>query len=364
MAQALFAYRAQLPDGSETIRTGAAPQAPTHGQLADYAANRGEVFLGPVDMSPAPTSAATAAPPPRVAPGPVVPSDVAPTAGTAPTPAPVPAAPQGPLGRTFSPPRSFTSELPSVVGGTIAGVTAGAAELGPGALPAAGFGAGLGEAAQIGAEKLMGWPPAEPGTFMERTSRAYARGATGEIVAAPVRWAVKGAIGAVKPLFKAVESLKPVLTAADPAEGTLAHWWQGTAKGGADNVVRAWDELGTPAQQALAGDQHAAMSTVVDTLRGTGKPLLMQTPTQIATSTGLGSALTHAGHPYLGMAAGAASTVARQQAPKLLLQPTATSFMARLPAVSRVASPFLDPLLRTGGQVATGLEWPRTVTSD
>jgi hypothetical protein len=364
MAQALFAYRAQLPDGSETIRTGAAPQAPTHGQLADYAANRGEVFLGPVDMSPAPTSAATAAPPPRVAPGPVVPSDVAPTAGTAPTPAPVPAAPQGPLGRTFFPPRSFTSELPSVVGGTIASVTAGAAGLGPGAVPAAGFGAGLGEAAQIGAEQVMGWPPAEPGGFMERTGRAYARGATGEIVAAPVRWVVKGAIGAVKPLFKAVETLEPVLTAENPAPGTLAHWWQGAAKGGPGSVVRTWDDMGAAAQQTLAGDQHAAMSTVVDTLRGTGKPLSMMTPTQLATASAPAAAITHAGHPWIGTAVGLGTQLTREQAPRLLLQPTVTNFMARLPAVSRVASPFLDPLLRTGGQVVTGLEWPRTVTSD
>src|SRR5262252_3723477 len=112
--QALFAYQVQLPDGSTAVRTGGAERPPTHGELADYAANQGERYLGPVAMSPdipreAEQPAAPPAPPPPAAPPP--------DAGTA---APPPAPGVGAsLKRTFLPERSFTSELPSIVGGTV-----------------------------------------------------------------------------------------------------------------------------------------------------------------------------------------------------------------------------------------------------
>src|SRR4029450_6318885 len=53
-AEARLWYRVQLPDGSQTIRTGGAATPPTMGQLADYAANKGGHFLGRGDMAPAP----------------------------------------------------------------------------------------------------------------------------------------------------------------------------------------------------------------------------------------------------------------------------------------------------------------------
>jgi hypothetical protein len=193
---------------------------------------------------------------------------------------------------------------------------------------------------------------------MERTGRAYARGATGEIVAAPVSWAVQQLPRLVPSVFKAAEALKPVLTATEPVEGTLAHWWQTVAKGGAGNVVREWDALTAAEQAAKAGAQRGDVATLVNTLRATETPLIMQTPTQLATSTGLGTAVSHAGHPWLGTAIGAASAVTRQQAPKLLLYPRPASFIASLPQAGRVASSFVDPLLRAGGQTGAVLEWP------
>jgi hypothetical protein len=382
--QALFAYRVQLPDGSEAIRTGGAERAPTVGQLADYAANQGERFLGPVQMSPAvapATPAATAAPPP--APPPPAPAPAAPAAE--------PAGVGASLARTFFPERSFTSELPSVGGGILAG--AAVAPYAPGLTPlAAGAGSSAGELAQIGIEKVAGWPPAEPGTVTERMGRAYARGATGELATKPVRMAAQYAVGAVKPLLKATEALEPVLTREVPATATLVHapaglggavralpidevlanpaalrgvsvtpemqqtlltrWWQTAAEGGPKNVVQAWDALGEQGQRALAGAHHGDMATVVESLRGAGGlPLLQMTPGQIARESLPGTALALAGHPLLGAGVTMGAEAARAAGPRLLLSPGPAGFLASLPQMGRVASPWASGALRATGQL-------------
>jgi hypothetical protein len=404
-----FAYRVQLPDGSQTIRTGGAAQPPTMGQLADYAANKGERFLGPVDMSPAPPPpepAATAAPPPAptVAPAaaprepvPVLPSAVVPVSGTAPTPplAPPPSPPPASsvgaeLRGTFLPRRSFTSELPSIAGATIAGgVTAPFAPWG--AIPAAGAGSALGEAGLIGTEKLMGWPPAEPGTLAERTRRAYVRGATGEGLARAVTLGGRAAISAVRGPFEAAEQLGPVLTRTVPAETTLVHapeglsgavravpiddvvkdpltalkgvtvtpelqqsilgrWWQTTAEGGPKNVVKAWDALKESGQQAIAGDKLDAMTTVVNTLRASAEPLMSAGTVGRAVLTGGPLSYYGASHP-VSLAAAASEEVLRRGAPRLFLYPRSAGFIANLPKIGRVASPWAGGLLRGGTQV-------------
>jgi hypothetical protein len=357
MAQAFFAYRVQLPDGSEAIRRGGAERPPTFAQLADYAANQGERFLGPVDMSPAmppPEPATPAAAPVAAAP---------PAAPAAPPPSPPPARPG--IGATarhvFLPERPFMSEVPSIIGGTAAG--AAVAPYAPWMTPfAAGAGSSAGEAGQVGLEQVMGWPPAEPGTLRERMGRAYARGAAGEIVTAPVRAGVRYAVGAVKPLLKSAEALKPVLTAAEPAEGTLAHWWQTAAAGGPEKVVQAWDALGETGQRALAGAQHGDMMTVVDTLRGAGGvPLSRMTVGQLAKSSTPGLVLTYAGHPYLGAGVSLGTQLAREQAPLLLLKPGPAAFLAGLPRVGRAAAPWASAGLRAAGQAGTAAVWPPPV---
>jgi hypothetical protein len=415
--QAFFAYRVQLPDGSEAIRTGGAERPPTFGELADYAANQGERFLGPAQMSPAVTPAAPArtaapppAPPPPTAPPPsaaagVLPSEVVPTSGMVPAsyqpppvaalPAPAPAAPSpGVLGTLF-PPRTFASELPSIGGAVLAGGAV--APLMPAAAPfAAGAGSAAGELGQVGLEQVMGWPPAEPGPVTERMGRAYARGVTGEAVAAPVRWGARYAVGAVKPLLEAAEALKPVLSQtlpetvqavpdaaggfrrigrllADPAELAAANltpegretllraWWQRSAPGGPAKVIQAWDALGEAGQRVLAGEQHGAMSTVVEGLRSSGGlPIAEMTPGQIARASVPGAALAYAGHPFLGAGLTLATEEASKRGPRLLLYPPAASFLGSLPQVGRVASPFASPLLRTGTQAGTALRWPPT----
>jgi hypothetical protein len=354
-----YAYRARLPDGSETIRRGIAAEPPTFGQLADYAANQGEQFLGPVAMTAAPA-----------APAPGIGAEVV---------------------RTFLPERTFTSELPSIGGGLLAG--AAVAPYAPGLTPfAAGAGSSAGELARIGYEQLTGAPPAEPGTATARMGRAYARGAAGEIATKPVRMAAQYAVGAVKPLLKATEALKPVLTREVPAAATLVHapeglsgavralpidevvanpaaalkgvsvtpemqqtlltrWWHTAAEGGPKKVVQAWDALGAQGQRALAGAQHGDMTTVVESLRGArGLPFAQMTPGQIARATIPGSALAYAGHPLLGAGATIAAEELSTRAPRLLLYPRPAGFLATLPAAGRAVAAPADILLRTGGQ--------------
>src|SRR5215475_3623600 len=105
-----FAYRVQLPDGSEEIRRGAAPQAPSFGQLADFSANRGERFLGMAPMSPAPEAPPPEAPPPAPVPPPPPPPNLIDVARESSLPAPG-------AGVLNPPPeRSFASQLPSLGG--------------------------------------------------------------------------------------------------------------------------------------------------------------------------------------------------------------------------------------------------------
>jgi len=149
--QALFAYRVELPDGSQAIRTGGADQPPTHGQLADYAANQGERYLGPVEMSPAIPTGSQAESAPAPAPAPTLAPAAAPAA---PSPAPTPTL--GSVAReTYFPERSLMSQAPEIAGATVLGGVA--APFSPWlAPPAAGVGAAIGEGGRIGAEYVMG----------------------------------------------------------------------------------------------------------------------------------------------------------------------------------------------------------------
>jgi hypothetical protein len=388
--QALFAYRVELPDGSETVRTGGAERPPTFGELADYASNQGERFLGPVAMSPAV--------PPDAAPP--LPSAVAPSSGMVPTPPPAPAAtppaaPPATLGsvarETLLPDRSFTSELPSI--GLATGVGAVSGPFAPLTVPVA---SAVGEAGQVGLEHVMGWPPAEAGTLAERMERAGVRGLAGEAITAPARVVARLVSRAVGPTLTAAEQVAPILAQDLPAgtqavesatpgmyrsitrlldgppevlakaqlspEGQqtlLRAWWQRQAPGGAGGVVDAWDALGPPAQAALAGEQHAAMTTLVNSLRGADAPLEQvghMTLGQLARTGTVPTALTAAGtavgHPYLGAGAALATRLASSQTPRVFLSPTIAPWLAELPQAARAIATPADMALRFGGQSA------------
>jgi len=389
--QALFAYHVELPDGSTIVRTGGADVAPTHAQLADYAANQGERYLGPVAMSPMPTAKPPAeemaAPPP------------------APSPMPAPAAAVASpgtflqqAGHLLSPPRPLTSQGLEILGGTLG--SAASTLTGPAAPAVApalsAFGSGMGEAGQVGLEHVMGWPPAEEGTLQERMGRAMARGATGEMVVGwPLRAGAALVSRTVGPVARAAEEVAPILTREVPAGTTvarmtgtgladvgvehlpietvlrqpelLAHaapevqqmalgrWWQAAAGHGREALVNSWDEFGEAAQRALAGDQFEAVTTLINTLRP-GTPISQMTPGRLAAaasvSGGLPGLLWHAGiiPKEVAMAIPVATQAARAAAPELLLHPTSLNWLARLPQIGRVASPYADVGTRAAGQ--------------
>jgi hypothetical protein len=386
--QALFAYQVALPDGTTTVRTGGADRPPTHGELADYAANQGERYLGPVEMSPAiPTgSAPTEAPP---TPPPAAPA-VPPTPAAAPVASPDTFGQQ--LSRTFLPVRSFASQVPSMVGGFglgTLGAAAGAATgpFAPIAVPllamgGAALGSGGLEYLQAKAEQEGGVAPSEAGTPGERATRAGVRGLAGEGVAQGLGLVAQGVKAAAGPTLRATEALAPTLTRELPPEGiaattrvgqlirdpaqlaaaeltpqgqqtVLSAWWQHHAPAGADAVVNAWDALGEAGQGVLAGPQRDAMSTMVNAMRG-GKPLMQTTMGDVLQSGGPAAALWHYGvlPKEVAVPLGFATKYARENAPRLLTRPTVFDWASQLPQISRVASPWASLATSAGGQVA------------
>ena len=384
-----FAYEMRLPDGSVVTKNGTAPQAPTLGQLQDYVKSQGGELIRPVEPS---------VPPPMLQrPPEEAPPTPAPQATPPPAPAPAPGI-GAELKRVYLPERTFTSELPSIVGG-MAGGTVG---FGPWAPLTAGAGSALGETGRIGAEYVMGWPPAEAGTPTERVERAFARGATGEGLARTAMAGGRLLFRGAQPVVKAAEELGPVLTREVPAGQTVLHasqglggevthaaldtlvkdpaalvetvprlgpeaqqtvltrWWQTHAAGGPKSVVAAWDALGEAGQQVLARDQAGALGTVVNTLRGAGQPLTEMSVGQLARSSPVPLALWYSGHPWLAAGAGLASQVATQEvAPRMLLAPGPAGWIAALPKIGRVASPWvMQPVVRFGSQALTAETMP------
>jgi hypothetical protein len=383
--QALFAYQAALPDGSTVIRTGGADTAPTHQQLADYAANQGERYLGPVAMSPNVATAPPedAAPPPAAAAvPPVAASDVASPETFGRT-----------VSRTLLPERSLASQVPSMVGGFGGGVLGGAAlgALGGpfapvtvplGAIVGGALGSGGLEYLQAQAEQEGGVAPSEEGTPGDRAWRAAARGGLGEGMAQGLSVGAQAAKAVAGPTLRAAETLAPTLTRELPAEATAATtkvgqlirdpaalaaadltprgqqtvmsaWWQHHAADGADGIVNAWDALGAQGQGALAGEHVDAMSTLVNSMRA-GKPLSSMTLADLAGSGGIPAALWHYGAIPKGVAIGlgVGTKVAGDVAPRLLVNPTVLDWVSQLPQISRVASPWASAATGIGGQVA------------
>jgi hypothetical protein len=387
--QALYAYRVQLPDGSEAIRTGGADRAPTHGELADYAANQGERYLGPVQMSPAvpttsqPEAAPAPAPVPPVqteaAPSPA-PSDAMATPGSELAPQATGHAVSTAVTHTLLPERTFGSQVPSIIGATAAGGLV--APIMPVAAPvAAGLGSAVGEAGRTLYEQMTGTAPAEEGTPWEREKRAFYRGATGEILAVPIRAGAQALVRAVGPTAEAAADVAPTLTRPLPAEATapttrvgqlirdpralasaeltprgqatvLSAWWQHHAAQGGQALGEAWDALGAAGQRALAGENVGSVSTLVNTARATGQPLANMTVRDLALQGGPGTVAYLLGHPYLGAALTVGQQAARGALPYAVRNPTTLSWLGQLPQAAPLAAP-ADFLLRGGMQAAT-----------
>jgi hypothetical protein len=279
--------------------------------------------------------------------------------------------------QTLLPERTLMSEAPSIALGTAGGIAGGlTGPFAPVAAPAlAAAGSGLGEAGQVGLEKVMGWPPAEPGTLGERVQRAAIRGGAFEAATIPFRVGAKIIGHTAGPTLRAAEEVAPVLKqnlpegaallergiaeiapAAADQPTLLRAWWQDVAPKGAAAVTAAWDAM-TPAQQAfLAGGQREAMERVVNTARASLAPVpWQQLGTRSAVLYGAGQML---GYPAVGEVAAAVPavmSVARTAVPKvaapLLLSPTTGPVLARLPQVARVAGPWASGLLSGGAQL-------------
>jgi len=387
-------YNVTTADGGVTTRVLRSDRPVTNGELAAHAAGQGYTFAGVPEPTPAPAPAAPGTAPP-------------PAAGT-PT-----------LGerakQVFLPERTFASQTPSIAGG-IAGGYGGAAlgtatgPLAPVAAPVlsmvgAGVGSALGEGLTIAGEKLGYNPPAEAGSAWERMTNAAIRGATAEGVTQPLRWGAQIASRAIMPGARAAEELAPVLTqaAGQPTRQVLVQgaggatraitdlldnpgdipafvrgvpaardtlfnsWWQRTAPQGADAVVDSWNALGRTGQQAMAGPYLDAMQATIGTLKAGTRPVnwMAAAPTGGAAAT-VAAAL---GHPGLATVIGAAPALASKAATiapaiesAMLLSPTASQWLARLPGVMRVASPLTSFGLRTGAQAGAPEIWPSAST--
>jgi hypothetical protein len=113
------------------------------------------------------------------------------------------------------------------------------------------------------------------------------------------------------------------------------------------------------------------MQTVVDTLRAGAQPIPWQEWARIEGRSGTAAYLGHlVGHPELGRLAGAipaAATLATEAAPRvaapMFLSPTMSPWLATLPQIGRVASPWADVGLRAAGQAGTPAVWPPPVAT-
>src|SRR5215475_3172021 len=356
--QAVFAYQVQLPDGNTAVRTGGADRPPTHGELADYAANQGERYLGPVAMSPA---VPTAKPPAEAAPAPAVPAP----------PPPAAAADTGPTGgeqapSMFLPDRSLASQVPSMVGGFGLGTLGAAAgaltgPFAPVAVPllamgGAALGSGGLEYLQAKAEQEGGVAPSEAGTPGERAYRAAIRGGAGEAGGQALTLGAQAVKAVAGPTLRAAETLAPTLTRELPPQGqqtVLSAWWQHHAPQGAQAVSDAWNALGPAGQSVLAGPQRDAMSTLVSSVRP-GSPLLSMRMGDILSAGGVPTALWHYGVIPKEAAVGLtlATKAAQEYLPRLLTKTPVLDWVSQLPQISRVASPWASVTTRAGGQVA------------
>jgi hypothetical protein len=289
---------------------------------------------------------------------------------------------------TVVPERTFLSEVPQIIGG----IGGGMVPAGPFTPLTAGAGSALMETGVLGAEQLMGWPPAEPGGPVNRVGRAFTRGAAGEGITRAGIAGYRALTRGARPVMEAAETLKPVLTrevpkdlvfgprglagpqiavdalVKDPAmlakmgteltpemqQTVLTRWWQTNAEGGPQQVIKAWDALGTVegAQQALAGAYHGPLTAMVDTLRGVGK--LPQTYGELLRAGPLATAALMTGHPYVAGATGLLSSVLPREAPRLFLHPGPAAFLTALPQMARQAAPVVRFGLRTAAQLGTG----------
>jgi hypothetical protein len=336
--------RSQTADGTEIVREVVSPSLLDADAARAAEAQAGRTFSGfvaPGDMGA--LGAQPQAPPPA-------------------QPAPAPGF-GAQVRQMLRPERTLLSEAPSIALGTAGGIAGGlTGPFAPVAAPAlAAAGSGLGEAGQVGLERVMGWPPAEPGTLQERVQRAAIRGGIFEAATVPVRLATRWVAHAAGPTLKAAEEVAPVLgqsVAAGPPTALQA-WWQQVAPQGAEAVTAAWDALGQTGQAALAGGQREAMEQVVNTVRMGAETIPGKEWMRLGgRGTVAGALPAYLGYPEIATAAAVVpqvASLARTVAPKvagpMLLNPTGSQVLAWLPQAARAAGPWASGVLSGAAQL-------------
>jgi hypothetical protein len=213
-----------------------------------------------------------------------------------------------------------------------------------GGLAGAFLGGGGGEALQYGAEKLLGWQPAEPGTFAQRATSAGARGLAGEAVGFPLRTGAQVAYRAVRPVAEAAEELAPSL--AGRAWEAIPEYEQQAIRAVHPEAVSQWTTQlakgATPLSEAIG--PWGRMST----LGAAGQYLYTHDPAAAGKLLALPAYDLAAQAGRSGLAAG-------------MSRPGGISFLASLPQRTSVAAPWFELATRAVGQpyVASGAGSPQ-----
>lgn len=406
-------YIMQRPDGSQETRVLRTDRPVTHGELSDYVASQGGVYMGPPPPSST-TTTTTSAPPTTTTqwqPPPSLPPDASDadraryawTVGTgppeaapppAPSPAPPPAVPgarppslmqafggydptsgggayaaqalappalpevpggiEGVRG-VMAPQRTLMSQAPSIIAATVGGrlASSAATPLGPEvAIPAGMVGAGVFGGLGEGGQILY-----EKATGAEP---AEPGGVWPRIENAVIRSGTfEGLTAPLRALPVAVaSSARPAADAMQELEpvltgratGPLADWWAKWSARPAADMAQEWARLGkTGEQAALAGDRLPYIQTLMDTVAKGAGPISKGESVAYGTTLAGVPGAVLSGHP------GAALTALYPAARAFVREATPTA----MSAIARGApdSPWLLSLPR-GAQVAGTLISP------
>ena len=370
-------YVMQHPDGSTETRVLRSDRPITHGELSDYVASRGAVYMGP--PQPAATTTTTTPPPP--APTAQPPSlmqafggyDLG--SGSALSQAfapPSPGLPEAPPGYervsgALLPHRTLGSQVPAIVGATILGRTGSAAgtELGgpevgivTGAL-GAGAGGALGEGGRIVYEKATGAEPAEPGTAWQRVGNAAIRSAAFEGLTAPLRILPMSVAASAQPAADAMQELEPVLTG--KVAGPLTDWWATWSQKPAADMAKEWFGKTAQEQAQLAGDQLPAMQDLMQTVaKGTAPVGKIGYGLYGASATALPRYLASGQYDRAAMALYPAAREAIREGTPVLMTRIARSGspgLLSLPRIAQTAAPYISAGVRGTAQTYGAQNW-------
>jgi hypothetical protein len=361
-------YLVTQPDGATQTYLWHTNRTPTIDELAGYAHSQGQQFAGVPETPAAPAAA--------------------------PAPAPAVAAPAAPG-------RNILTHAPSIAG-AIQGATYGASigALAPPpfdvvTIPLAGIaGAALGggglEAAQYGAEKLFGFPAAEPGTLGQRVGSAAIRSGEAEAGGQLLQIPARAVWSAVRPAATAARELEPILTgtaetaaprtviqgAGEPvAIGTtqaaealtpkylLPQWWAQNAAGKSPGeILNAWHGLTEAEQAYYAGPQLGAVQNYMTQLAKGAAPWSLGRVAETAAVSA--PAWLVSGHPNVAMSsvAPAAANLAREGFSKgmsyMLTSPGGSAWLASLPRTAEVVGPMYNFSSRVAAQPLVAEQWP------